>query len=278
MTAKQTKTAKVLQEMLTENTGRHFLDSGDYYGRNWERNQGRDFESAPLGSLEIRPWKEDRADITVTLNVYHWLKERVTYNGAMNKLFQQFAKRKENEKEAWLPLMEMFVQEYLPSLGVKVAGLYGEGDAFTNNTYNGEDALSQVLQYVYFTVEDKTRNLNGNFVLLQIHGGADVRGGYTMPRAFEVEESIFDNARYSVSCEGKDGEHHTWDCDGGSSLDYVDGRDDETDAYYRLNETPTYEAGNDAGVTEWRKGIVWIDEDGTAHCPACGSKLDAYPL
>lgn len=27
-------------EMLTENTGKHFLDSGGANGRNWQRNQG----------------------------------------------------------------------------------------------------------------------------------------------------------------------------------------------------------------------------------------------
>lgn len=38
-------TAEVIASMLTENTGRHMLDSGGAYGRNWERNHGRDVES-----------------------------------------------------------------------------------------------------------------------------------------------------------------------------------------------------------------------------------------
>lgn len=33
------KTKHLIYEMLTENTGRHMLDSGGAYGRNWERNQ-----------------------------------------------------------------------------------------------------------------------------------------------------------------------------------------------------------------------------------------------
>ncbi len=32
-------TEQVLTEMLTESTGKHFMDSGDYYGRHWEENQ-----------------------------------------------------------------------------------------------------------------------------------------------------------------------------------------------------------------------------------------------
>ena len=44
MTATQTDatdtTADKLAEMLTENTGRSFLDSGDHYGRNWNTTKG----------------------------------------------------------------------------------------------------------------------------------------------------------------------------------------------------------------------------------------------
>lgn len=36
---KLTSTERVLIAMLTENTGRHMLDSGGAYGRNWERNR-----------------------------------------------------------------------------------------------------------------------------------------------------------------------------------------------------------------------------------------------
>ena len=35
-----TETQKMLARMLTENTGRNILDSGDAYGRHWEKNQG----------------------------------------------------------------------------------------------------------------------------------------------------------------------------------------------------------------------------------------------
>ena len=49
-------TDEVIVAMLTENTGRHFLDSGGAYGRNWERNSGKtvaDFKSKPSATLEI---------------------------------------------------------------------------------------------------------------------------------------------------------------------------------------------------------------------------------
>ena len=96
-----------------------------------------------------------------------------------------------------------------------------DGDSlgpFITNTYNGEDLLSQVLQYHYATItegpdceqaETETiqsllaSEIDGRaFVLLAIHGGCDVRGGYTRPRFFWITDddgiSIFDNARCSL--------------------------------------------------------------------------------
>jgi hypothetical protein len=77
---------------------------------------------------------------------------------------------------------------------------------FTENSYNRESLLSQVIQYTTFKVGDQ------NLVMLQIHGGADVRGGYTAPRVFEMDDEyslIMESA--SISCTGdavdSDGPH-----------------------------------------------------------------------
>ena len=65
------KTAKeYITEMLKENTGEHFLDSGDAYGRNWETNQNKVFEDEPRVSYDI--WGEE---INITVSVYHYLCE-----------------------------------------------------------------------------------------------------------------------------------------------------------------------------------------------------------
>ena len=38
------QTSKVIYKMLTESTGKHFLDSGGENGRNWQRNQKKSFK------------------------------------------------------------------------------------------------------------------------------------------------------------------------------------------------------------------------------------------
>ena len=75
------------------------------------------------------------------------------------------------------------------------------------NTYNSPQALSQTLQYLAWCDEDGNAH-----VLLQIHNGADVRGGYTAPRAFDLdhEESLTNVASATLSCSDCEAE---WDTD-----------------------------------------------------------------
>jgi hypothetical protein len=74
---------QLLFSMFTENTGRHFLDSGGAYGRNWERNQNKaveDFINQPSAWLDIyhREASEDRPesfDLSPTLSLFHHLRD-----------------------------------------------------------------------------------------------------------------------------------------------------------------------------------------------------------
>ena len=67
-----------------------------------------------------------------------------------------------------------------------------DGDPCSVNTYNGEDSLSQTLQYTAFGTSCE------GYILLQIHNGADVRGGYTAPRVFDghLEDMCRNNDAY----------------------------------------------------------------------------------
>jgi len=96
-------TAEVLKGMLTEDTGNHFLDSGGAYGRNHEKNQGRDFESEKHTVLSFK-----YSDIEVMHNVYHWLLERLEYAPEEDAIFNEFAKLEENEDKYWNQIMEEF--------------------------------------------------------------------------------------------------------------------------------------------------------------------------
>ena len=50
------------------------------------------------------------------------------------------------------------------------------------NTYNGDSDLSQILQGANLLINDEY------YVLIQIHGGSDARGGYTDAKLFKCDE------------------------------------------------------------------------------------------
>lgn len=247
-------TKAVLVEMLTENTGRAMGDSGGAYGRNWERNQGRDFESEPVATLDVRWNREGEAfHPDVTLSVYHWLVEKTTFDAKLDAVYQAFANtRREEEHE--LAIMEEFV-EFLSATGI-----YGDGDPITVNTYNGNCVLGQTLQFVFFTHQDSS------YILLQIHGGCDVRGGYTNARVFAADEGVLSFADATIFADGEgafndlpywytDDSYHFYR-DGGENL-----------SHYLVSYDPAHKGD---GVH------VYVDEENnTAYCPISGHPLAA---
>ena len=254
VSVKVDKTRQILSEMLTENTGRHMLDSGGAYGRNWERNQERDFEAEPPTILKFEP---DWEGWEVTHNVYHWLADRLEYAEELDKDFQTFAHDGDRAEESWPENLEEYteLQEWKT--------LYGD------NSYNGECLLSQTIQYsVYETEESEI------ICALQIHGGCDIRGGYTDPRMFYVMEDEYDMCRYAngnIWAEiPEDTETHApnWYSDDGYHW-YEDGacgvgagRQLET---YDMSTNP-----KDKG-----KGKIYVDADGIGYCPITGFPLRA---
>ena len=284
MTTTQTDTTDVtadkLAEMLQENTGRSILDSGDYYGRHWEQNQGADFEAQPEGRLEF--WQRNgELDILPVVNVYHFLKDRLEYNPELDERYREYAEREALRLD--LPSARAFVES------IDGKGIYGDDSGpVVVNTYNGEDLLSQILQYVYWSDDD------GAHVMLQIHGGCDARGGYTTPVAFDVADydgtSIFDNARASIYCDDC-GKH--WDADNGCHWlpDGCSGQGrTELQDYPATDERPDYpERPDPAQLTlpidlpertaehEPCAGVVWVDDERNGHCPYCGGLLHIAP-
>lgn len=255
-------TADKLAEMLQENTGHNFLDSGDHYGRHWQQNQGADFDKQPEGWLEF--WHRDgKLYILPVVNVYHFLKDRLEYNAELDERYREYVKQEALRLD--LRSAESFAQS------IDGKGIYGDDSGpLTVNTYNGEDLLSQILQYVYWTDDD------GAHVMLQIHGGCDMRGSYTTPVAFDEVAydgmPIFDNARASIYCNDC-GKH--WDADNGChwAPDGCYGR-----GYKQLQDYPaTDQRPNYPERPEPCAGVVWVDDERNGHCPYCGGLLHLAP-
>jgi len=165
-------TKELIFSMLIENTGSHFLDSGGAYGRAWERNQGKTIEDFEREPEERIVWTGDYLERTVS--VFHYLSQLET-----DDLCDDFNSMpcKDWDCEALYGVSET-QWNWLNDLGdIKTTQTF--------NTYNGDSDLSQILQGSWLTINDE------QYLLLQIHGGCDARGGYTDAKLFKPREKYY---------------------------------------------------------------------------------------
>lgn len=149
----------VLREMLKEDTGKNVLDSGSAYGRGYDRAQEiKNWEEIPYKNDDL----EDR-----TVNLYPYLCDTLQYDHSLDKAFSKFAQRKENKDETWLDNMQNFINK---------KGF----DYRCELTYYKETDLSKHLRYCLAETRE-----GKEFIILQTHNGADIRGGYSVPHAFK---------------------------------------------------------------------------------------------
>ena len=182
----------LIASMMIENTGTHFLDSGGAYGRNWQRNKGltadilKEMPSATL-EVSIREWQgKPHAELIPTVNIFHKL------TGGMLELDDR---------------CETFNAMPVPDWGDQLYGVSDRGakwlrdqkftwkDEGQFNTYNWQANLSQTLCGRFLAHDD------GAYILLQIHGGADVRGRYTDAKLFRLDDWAEQHDVYIDDCD-----------------------------------------------------------------------------
>ena len=325
-----TSSIEILSGMMRENTGRALCDSGgepkydangNYvgsqygYGRNYERNLSRSFEKEEIASVKFEIWN-GTLQIEFALNTCLWLEERCYLATELDELFHgRFREECDaDNSKYWLELMEEFPawlakqeDEEGNPLHEPFGGIYGDGEIFTTNTYNYECVLDQTIQFTYFS------NDGGEYIALQIHGGADVRGGYTKPRIFSVgnhsELDIFDYQRGTIYCTGEDHHptalalkekqekqlalplkgaqpskidfegsyNHHWDTDDGCHWYYDGSCGLGAERQLEKYETRDLDDEDSEEGDVWEEGILCI-KDGIGYCPYCGARLDGASL
>ena len=208
-------------DMMTTSTGRHMLDSGGANGRHWQRNQKRsieDFLSEPEAVLST---EYDYPEVTVSL--FHKLTSGVIYLDEFSKEFNSLPCGNWDGDYYGTSVEQC---EWLVNRGFDQANKNGSfKDAW--NTYNWENNFSQVLQG-----HDLVNDEDEDYVLIQIHQGADVRGGYTDAKLFRLNDyvepwRVVDDRAY-FSIDGINGATMFIDCTG-SELESEGTRLDEED-------------------------------------------------
>lgn len=204
---------QLVYEMLTENTGSHFLDSGSAYGRHHEKNQGvtlEQFKSQPTVVWSQR-WKE------YEIPVFPFLTRRLSLDDVCREFNDRFVPAANWDSDKCYGLSSEG-EEWL-----KEKGFVFSSEPF--NTYNGETFLTQVLQGCMLFGDDDEPYDEDRHCLLQIHGGCDVRGGYTDARLFIVDRfALFTETVYGTVTK-KDGTVHQVS----NNYDGYSLRDDDSD-------------------------------------------------
>jgi ribosomal protein S6E (S10) len=186
-------TEEVIYGMLTENTGRHMLDSGGSSGRAWQRNALKtleDFRAEPEAWLDPE-WPD------VNKSTFWHLVNTLEHDAPLTAAYHAFDDA--HPEDSYYETMAA----WLDSMGVSETegDIYGAG-RWSFNSYEWEDWLcSQDVQGTKFDI-----NGDGGYVILQVHGGADIRGGYTRPQVFRFDVEAFimnaQDAYFSCSAEG----------------------------------------------------------------------------
>jgi hypothetical protein len=291
---KFSRTERTIARMMRENTGASILDSGGAYGRAWQRNLTVDFSARPIATVEfsVARWHgKDELDVCPTIDLFHYLTSRLEYDRALTRQFRKFANLPENREDYDLANMEAFPAWIADKRGEDASEVY------TGNSYNEDNYLSGTVQFTCFTLD------NEEYVLLQIHGGCDVRGGYTAPKVFRKDDNCgyfgdwYDatiapdfaevrdiRERLLASIEAQpfltpklEAEARA-DADLSSKQIYWDvggneGNAGEDCTHRKLADYPVKEIKD---RSEWVKGTVCVLPDDSALCPETGAKLTAY--
>lgn len=255
-----TDTERQIFSMLTENTGIALCDSGGYGGRMWQRNQ-----AAVAGAEDpLALWKQREEIICdkygmVLIDLFHYLRKRLEFRPDLTRRLYRW--------DNWVdPRHDLFwggqIEEWLSKLAKRG---WIEREHSSGYTYNFENLLSQDIIYYEFEVCDGPLPV-GEFVVLQIHNGADARGGFTAPAIFEriTEGFLYDCQDYSCWCP------NTYELAHPGQL-RLDGTEDDTMkcsfAFEIVGGYPDDREGSPLSKEDIDRG----DDDRI--CPKCGATL-----
>lgn len=257
-------TKEAIAGMLVTSTGAALCDSGDAYGRHWQQNQKAAegfaspveyFESLPPATMYLSRYGAEYEEETrpeVEINVYHWLCNNLgDFCENDTEEFWQWSRWPRNQDKDWPQLMDEWAEQETMG-GMEYAIV---------NTYNGTCLLSQTLQFLEY----------GGKVLLQIHQGCDVRGGYTKPHIFGAYDGLYGFSSATIGVVSAN-EPETLDAP----------MTKQPPSWYTDDGWNWYPNGNYDALHKYRmtddeerrgKGWVYVDEDGNGYCPITGRLL-----
>lgn len=313
-------TVVAVYDMLTETVGKNMLDSGGAYGYNDARNQKKTIENflrednayLHVDASNYRtPIGEGYPDTWVTVSLFHYLIRNLSYDEWMDAHLRAFITDEDAEvTDRWdRKNFHELSEEFAEMMNVDTDWRGNTRPHTTINTYNGDSALDGIIEYRQFVAEGEDGE-DHTYLSIQYHGGCDVRGGYTAPVIFRLNDEdewiseVPMDGCYGLYCQNEHCDHDGYG--GGWVADFMHG-----DVYDRSGSTceeiqrPSYIYDADAqeriapgtgwlvtlayhmnGADKSREGehLVWHNpiqpETGKRHaemiCPHCHHNSVAY--
>jgi hypothetical protein len=235
-------------------------------GRRFERLQAikdLDWTKAKRTITNVDKYYSGEYYLYITKNTYLFLLEYLTYERDADMCFHAFCS---SNSDSYYSNMQEYVEkvkDFCEKAGIDYDS-YG-----SHNTYNGESCLDATLQWEHFQVKQQ------DYIILQTHNGADVRGGYSAPHIFSLcwDDMIgsIDDLRAQCPNYGKDETNPestvqmTLDSKVAkmSLCDHIDCYSDDCGYHWY---------GQDGSI-DW---VYTTDEEGNHHavCPKCGAEIE----
>ena len=150
-------------------------------GNKTKKRTLEDFQNEKHFQVEKKEWGDNQVQWLLTISLFHHLSDSLTYDEQETNNLNSFL-----ESEGFASDREG-IDEYAS------AGYCAGGQELKSiNSYNEDCDLSQTILFHY--VGDL---FESDIIYLQIHNGADVRGGYTDIVAFKVDWDMLLNWYYS---------------------------------------------------------------------------------
>lgn len=209
----------------------------------------------PASTVEFWRYQDGSFEPDQTHNVFHWLCGRLEYNEELDKRFQEYAKTHPDEYP--MVLMEEFAQFH----GNSIIDSCSKPSVI--NTYNYDQMVSQILQFICWEDSD------GQHVLLQIHGGADVREGILSQRHLTYLNMM--NWRCLITQEGVFIALHVVNI----GIQMIPATIIMMGVVVEI--ALTWRKCQVKMVRKGKVGVVVVTKDHEAFCPMCGkAKLEAH--
>lgn len=182
---------QTIEGMLKEKIGTSILDSGGAYGRHFEKNQSINFDNTDSVYFD---------DCSIYRSTYHYLIDNLSITKESKEYQKQYNQFIKDSEECYLVDMENFIDHLQDRDILREDNYIINKTPEANNTYNYDNLIDQVLQYIIFYDGDNY------YIILQVHGGCDVRGGYTAPKIFQLYDiEDFISQQYNCSVTTKEG-------------------------------------------------------------------------